>query len=171
MILFKRIRQLLLISIVSISALAIALSQPAFALPNSGDMMPSGLEEVSQEMDGGFESYMPAQIAKISKAADTVKSMRKTLTNVQPDIQLRNWDAVHDDVARLLPKLRQNIKSVTDNLKLSDRALARAVATEIFIHLERVDEADELQNYQAAEVNYTQALQDFDIFLTLLPTA
>ncbi|MEM6835517.1 MAG: hypothetical protein AAF609_01560 [Cyanobacteria bacterium P01_C01_bin.120] len=53
----------------------------------------------------------------------------------------------------------------------SDRILARAVSTEVFIHLERIDEADEVYDYQAAETNYRQALQDFNAFLELIPSA
>ncbi len=61
--------------------------------------------------------------------------------------------------------------SVTDQLELSDRILARAVSTEVFIHLEKIDEADEVYDYQAAETNYLQAVQDFDAFLNLIPTS
>ena len=60
---------------------------------------------------------------------------------------------------------------VTDQLDLSVRILARAISTEVFIHLERIDEADEVYDYQAAETNYLQALQDFDAFLDLIPTS
>ena len=54
---------------------------------------------------------------------------------------------------------------------VGDRILARAVSSEVFIHLERIDEADEVYDYQEAEVNYLQALQDFDAFLELIPTS
>ena len=47
--------------------------------------------------------------------------------------------------------------AVTDQLDLRDRILARAVSTEVFIRLERIDEADEVYDYQAAETNYQQA--------------
>ncbi|MDF5731742.1 MAG: hypothetical protein PUP92_27985 [Rhizonema sp. PD38] len=47
--------------------------------------------------------------------------------------------------------------------------LAWAISTEVFIHLERIDEVDEVYDYQAAEINYLQTLQDFDAFLTLIP--
>ena len=46
------------------------------------------------------------------------------------------------------------MKSVTDELELNDRLLARAVSTEVFIHLEKIVEADEISDYQAAETNY-----------------
>jgi hypothetical protein len=35
---------------------------------------------------------------------------------------------------------------------------------EVFIHLEQIDEADEVYDYQTATTNYVQALQDFDTF-------
>jgi hypothetical protein len=83
----------------------------------------------------------------------------------------QQWSQVHKDVAGLLPDLKQKMMSVTDQLGLSDRILARAVSTEVFIHLERIDEADEVYDYQSAETNYLQALQDFDAFLDLIPTS
>jgi hypothetical protein len=44
------------------------------------------------------------------------------------------------------------------------------VSTAVSIHLERIDEADEVDDYQAAKTNYQQALQDFDAFIDLIPT-
>lgn len=35
----------------------------------------------------------------------------------------------------------------------------------------RLGEADEVYDYQAAETNYLQTLQDFDAFLDLIPTS
>lgn len=151
-----------------LSLLTLAAS-PSAALPASAERPPQVLEEIADRIDEGFEDYSSSELKKIGKAVDTVRSMRSKIERVQPDIQLRNWTAVHDEVAVLLPELRQGMYAVTEKLKLSDRALARAVSTEVLIHLERVDEADEMQNYQAAQINYMQALQDFDIFLTLIP--
>jgi len=167
----KRMMRSLLIVMMAVGLAITAVSQPASALPGSDNLLPRDLEEVSDQLNGGFEDYSSAQLKQIARATETVKSMRNELADVEPDIQLRNWDAVHEEVAVLLPELRQSMRNVTDRLQLSDRALARAVATEVFIHLERVDEADEMENYQAAEINHMQALQDFDIFLTLIPTA
>jgi len=166
----KRLVRPLLALVMSVGLLTVAVVPAAMALPGSEPMLPSDLEEVADQLDEGFEDYSPQQLKNIGLAADTVRSMRQEIEQVQPDIQLRNWSDVHDEVAVLLPELRQGMYNVTEQLKLSDRALARAVSTEILIHLERVDEADEMQNYQAAEINYMQALQDFDIFLTLIPT-
>lgn len=61
--------------------------------------------------------------------------------------------------------------AITDRLDLSDRILVRAVSTEVFIHLGCINEADEVYNYQAAETNYRQALQDCDAFIELIPPA
>jgi len=49
--------------------------------------------------------------------------------------------------------------------------LVRAIETEVLIHLEKIDEADEVSDDREAEVNYQQALQDFDAFLQLVPEA
>jgi len=165
----KTFMRTLLIGLISLGILTLSAS-PSIALSDSPQLSPRVLEEVADRIDEGFETYSSSELKKLNKAANTVYSMRSDMERVQPKIQLRNWTDVHDDVAVLLPELRQSMYAVTQQLKLSDRALARAVSTEVLIHLERVDEADEMNNYQAAQINYMQALQDFDIFLTLIPT-
>lgn len=126
----------------------------------------------SAEIESAQSSaYSAAQLSKIEKAAKDVQSLRTRLEAFQPEIKRREWTEVHKNVAGLLPDLKQKMMSVTDQLELNDRLLARAVSTEVFIHLERIDEADEVYDYQSAEINYLQALQDFDAFLSLLPKA
>ncbi len=110
-------------------------------------------------------------MSKIEKAAKDVKALRSRLEAFQPAIEKQEWSEIHKDVAGLLPDLKQKMMSVTDQLALSDRILAWAVSTEVFIHLERINEADEVYDEQAAETNYLQALQDFDAFLELLPSS
>ncbi|WP_255347793.1 hypothetical protein [Gloeocapsa sp. PCC 73106] len=40
----------------------------------------------------------------------------------------------------------------------------------MFYHLEKIDEADEVYDYEGAETNYFQAIQDFDSFIELIPS-
>lgn len=142
----------------------------AQALPNSFNALVGELQTSVPDLEKvEFSGYSSAQLSKLSKSVNQVESLRSRLEAFQPDIEKREWSTVHKDVAGLLPDLREKMMAVTDQLDLSDRILARAVSTEVFIHLERIDEADEVYDYQAAETNYRQALQDFDAFLELIP--
>jgi photosystem II protein PsbQ len=144
----------------------------AQALPNSFNVLVGELQTSVPDLEKvESSSYYYAQLNKLSKSANQVESLRSRLEAFQPAIKKREWSTVHKDVAALLPELKQKMMEVTDQLDLSDRILARAISTEVFIHLERIDEADEIYDYQAAETNYLQALQDFDAFLDLIPTS
>ncbi len=97
--------------------------------------------------------------------------LRDRLASFQPLIEKRQWSEVHQAIPDLLSDLRQKMSAVTDQLELQDRLLVRAIETEVLIHLEKIDEADEVSDDREAEVNYQQALQDFDAFLQLVPEA
>lgn len=147
------------------------LSQPVLAASvqsnqSSGQLQSTELQDVKAP-----DAYTAAQLNKLAKAVAEVNTLRGNLEAFQPAIEKRNWAEVHKGVADLLPDLKQKMMVVTDKLTLNDRLLARAISTEVFIHLERIDEADEVYDYQAAETNYLQALQDFDAFLNLVPTS
>jgi photosystem II protein PsbQ len=116
-------------------------------------------------------AYAPDQLRKLSKGVYQVELLRSRLEAFRPSIEKRDWGSVHKAVSAVLPELKDKMRLVTDQLTLSDRIFARSVATEVFIHLERIDEADEVNDYQAAETNYLQALQDFDLFLEMIPSA
>lgn len=161
-----------LFSLVLSLGLLAGFSYPAMATPKSLDTLVGQVQPSVEQLDtANSTSYSKSQQNKIDKAAKDVKSLRDRLEAFQPAIKKQEWAKVHQDVAELLPDLKQKMKSVTDELELSDRILARAVSTEVFIHLEKIDEADEIYDYQAAETNYLQALQDFDAFLNLVPTS
>lgn len=143
----------------------------ALAVPHSPNTLLGELpDSVARSEEIESSGYSSAQISKLSKSVTQVESLRSRLEAFQPDIEKREWGTVHKDVAGLLPDLKEKMMAVTDQLDLNDRILARAVSTEVFIHLERIDEADEVYDYQAAETNYRQALQDFDAFLDLIPS-
>jgi photosystem II protein PsbQ len=120
---------------------------------------------------GASPAYSSAQLKKLAKAGTEVNALRSRLEEFQPAIEKRNWAEVHKKIASLVPDLKSKMMSVTDQLSLNDRLLARALSTEVFIHLEQIDAADEVYDYQAAETNYLQALQDFDAFLSLIPAS
>ncbi|NJL40628.1 MAG: hypothetical protein HC899_30705 [Leptolyngbyaceae cyanobacterium SM1_4_3] len=146
-------------------------SQPVFAASAQSTQLIEQNQSNESLQAGTPSSYSSAQLKNLKKSADAVNALRNRLESFQPAIEKRNWAEVHTGVAGLLPDLRQKMTSVTDQLALQDRLLARAIATEVFIHLERIDEADEVYDYQAAETNYLQAVQDFDAFLGLIPTS
>lgn len=159
--------------LLSIGLLVGYLSQPAIAVsvqsnqPNRSEQLQS--DKVLDAEDSS--AYSSAQLSKLSKATADVSNLRSRLEAFKPAIEKHSWSEVHKDVSSLLPDLKQKMMSVTDQLTLNDRILARAISTEVFIHLERIDEADEVYDYQAAETNYFQALQDFNEFLKLIPTS
>jgi len=115
--------------------------------------------------------YSPKQLEKIKNLAGDVVVLRDRLAGFQPLIEKRQWSEVHQAIPDLLSELRQKMSAVTDQLELQDRLLVRAIETEVLIHLEKIDEADEVSDAREAEVNYQQALQDFDAFLQLVPEA
>lgn len=160
---------LILVTLASLFAMpAVAASSSFDGLTSQGP--PLGSLDISNP-----SRYSSTQLDKLTAPAEEVEALRSCLQDLQSAIQRREWSALHEDVASVLPILKQKMIGAmigaTDQLALSDRLLARAVSTEVFIHLERIDEADEVYDYQSAEANYLQALQDFDSFLQMLPVS
>ena len=50
-----------------------------------------------------------------------------------------------------------------------DQKLAKQIAQDFFVHLERIDAAAKERNATLAENQYVEAVKDFDAFLNLIP--
>jgi photosystem II protein PsbQ len=113
--------------------------------------------------------YSSQQIQQIEQAAIELTPFRQSIEDFEPLIEERQWKEIHAGIPGLIGNLRAKMVGLTDRLTPEDRVLARALATEVLIHLEKIDAADELKDYSAARTNYQQALQDFDALLTIVP--
>lgn len=113
--------------------------------------------------------YSNQQIQQIEQAAIELTPFRQSIEDFEPLIEERQWKAIHAAIPGLIGNLRAKMTELTDRLTPEDRVLPRALATEVLIHVEKIDEADELKDYSAARTNYQQALQDFDALLSVVP--
>jgi hypothetical protein len=66
--------------------------------------------------------------------------------------------------------LRSRVNRLAGTLLTKDKPQAQALAKELYVHLERLDEAATNGQQVIAGQEYRNALDDFDSFLSLVPT-
>ncbi len=100
-----------------------------------------------------------------------VQGLRDRLPELQSYIQNQDWVNVQSFIHGPLGELRARMNRLAASLLVKDRPAAQALAKELYVHLERLDEAAANGQQVLAGQEYRNALDDFDSFLGLLPGA
>lgn len=115
-------------------------------------------------------TYSGEQISQIEIYAPRVTELRDRFPELENYIQNKDWVNISSFIHGPMGELRARLGRVTARLLPSDAEQARYYAEEIGKHLERLDTAAEEFNQIEAAKQYREALDDFDQFISLIPT-
>jgi photosystem II protein PsbQ len=115
--------------------------------------------------------YTPEKIAQLQVYVEPIAQMRERMSELQNLIAKKQWvDAValiHGPFGRL----RKEMLDLSANLLIKDQKSAKKLAKDLFFRFERIDAAAKERDSGTAEIQYREAIRDFDAFLDLIPQA
>ncbi|MBF2034376.1 MAG: photosystem II protein PsbQ [Leptolyngbyaceae cyanobacterium T60_A2020_046] len=114
-------------------------------------------------------TYSPEQIAEIEVFAPRVEELRARFPELEAYIQNKDWVNIRSFIHGPMGELRARLSRVAIRLLPNDAAQAKALADDLFVHLERLDAAAEGFDQIQSGKEYRLALDDFDAFLELIP--
>jgi photosystem II protein PsbQ len=115
--------------------------------------------------------YTAAQIEQIQAYVPPITEMQERMASIAPLIQDERWVDIDNFIHGPLGELRERMGRLSRNLKGSDQAAAKQIATSLFNHLVGIDTAAQDKDYGLASQNYDAALKDLERFLSLAPKA
>ena len=115
--------------------------------------------------------YTPDKVAQIQIYAPGVENLRAQFPELEGYIQSKDWVNIRSFIHGPMGELRVRLGRLAAQLLPQDAAQAKALAEEIGVHLEKLDAATADYNQVEAGKQYRLALDDFDSFLNLVPTA
>jgi photosystem II protein PsbQ len=116
-------------------------------------------------------TYSAAQLVQIQATSNNVNALRDRLPELATLIQNRDWNNVKSFIHGPLGDIRTRMSGLSRELLPGSKEQALAVSKEIFVHLNKIDEAAGNNDYQIAIRNYGEALKDFATFSKLIPQA
>ncbi len=116
-------------------------------------------------------TYSAAQLVQIQATNNNVTALRDRLPELATFIQSRDWNNVKSFIHGPLGDIRTRMSGLSRELLPGTKEQALAVSKEIFVHLNKIDEAAGNNDYQVAIRNYGEALKDFASFSKLIPQA
>jgi photosystem II protein PsbQ len=114
-------------------------------------------------------TYSDAQLAKIQLASKNISSLEGRLPELAESIEQQDWNNIRSFIHGPLGDLRTRMVGLSRELLPAQRDRALAASKEIFVHLNKIDEAAANNNQELASFNYSEALKDFAAFDGLLP--
>ncbi len=114
-------------------------------------------------------TYSPAQLTQIATANKGLTALRDRFPELATLIQNRDWNNVKSFIHGPLGDIRTRMAGLSRELLPGSKEKALAVSKEIFVHLNKIDEAASANDYKVAIRNYGEAIKDFDTFASLLP--
>ncbi|MEB3269067.1 MAG: photosystem II protein PsbQ [Leptolyngbya sp.] len=115
--------------------------------------------------------YTPDKVAQIQIYAPGVENLRAQFPELEGYIQRKDWVNIRSFIHGPMGELRVRLGRLAAQLLPQDAAPAKALTEEIGVHLEKLDAATADYNQVEAGKQYRLALDDFDSFLNLVPTA
>jgi photosystem II protein PsbQ len=116
-------------------------------------------------------TYSPEKIAQLQVYATPIAEARERMETLQGLIADQNWVDTQTYIHGPLGQLRQDMLGLSRSLLPKDQDKAKALAKEVFGHLERLDAAAKDRSISQTKVQYQEAIADFDSFLDLIPQA
>ena len=114
-------------------------------------------------------TYSPEQIAQIQVTNKNLTTLRDRLPELASYIEGRDWNNVKSFIHGPLGDIRTRMAGLSRELLPGSKEKALSVSKEIFVHLNKIDEAAGNQDYKVAIRNYGEALKDFATFSDLIP--
>ncbi len=116
-------------------------------------------------------TYTPEKVAQLQVYVEPIEAAREKMSVLQGFIAKQNWVDTRTYIHGPLGQLRQDMLGLSKSLLPKDQKVAADLAKKLFGDFERIDAAAKERNSYQAEVQYRQAVQDFDAFLNLIPKA
>lgn len=115
-------------------------------------------------------TYTPELLQQVELYTPAVAELRDRFPELQGYIQQKDWVNVQSFIHGPMGEMRARINRLAGTLLTKDKPQAQSLAKEIYTHLERLDEAAASNQQVIAGQEYRNALDDFDAFLSLVPT-
>ncbi|MGB6017030.1 MAG: photosystem II protein PsbQ [Nodosilinea sp.] len=116
-------------------------------------------------------TYTPEILQQVELYTPGVVTLRDRFPELEGYIQDQDWVDVQSFIHGPMGELRSRVNRLAATLLTKDQPQAEALAKELYGHLERLDEAAANGQQVVAGQEYRNALDDFDAFLNLVPTA
>ena len=116
-------------------------------------------------------TYSSTQLAQIETTYKNVTALKERLPELAALIQERDWNNVKSFIHGPLGDIRTRMSGLSRELLPGSKEQALAISKEIFVHLNKIDEAAGNNDYKIAIRNYGEALKDFASFEQLIPQA
>ncbi|ACK68667.1 photosystem II protein PsbQ [Gloeothece citriformis PCC 7424] len=116
-------------------------------------------------------TYSPAKIEQLQVFVEPIKEAREELSELKGYIADLNWVDTRTFIHGPLGQLRQNMLKLSRELLPRDQKEATELAKRLFGDFERIDAAAKDRNAYQAQVQFQEAIRDFDAFLDLIPKA
>ncbi|HEY9764413.1 MAG TPA: photosystem II protein PsbQ [Trichocoleus sp.] len=115
-------------------------------------------------------TYTPEILQKVQIYTPSVQALRERFPELQGYIQQKDWVNVGSFIHGPLGEMRAQMNRLSATLLPKDAEQAQQLAKEVYVHLERLDQAAFDKNQVIAGQEYRNALDDFDAFLNLIPS-
>ena len=116
-------------------------------------------------------TYSAAQLVQIEASTKNVTALTSRLPELATMIQKRDWNNVKSFIHGPLGEIRTRLSGLSRELLPGTKEQALATSKEIFVHLNKIDEAAGNNDYPGAIRNYGEAMKDIATFTNLLPKA
>jgi photosystem II protein PsbQ len=116
-------------------------------------------------------TYSAAQLAQIQSTYKNVHALSDRLPELATLIQERDWNNVKSFIHGPLGDIRTRMSGLSRELLPGTKEQALSISKEIFVHLNKIDEAAANNDYKVAIRNYGEALKDLASFEKLSPQA
>lgn len=115
-------------------------------------------------------TYTPEILQQVELYTPAVAALRDRFPELESYIQTKDWVNVQSFIHGPMGEMRSRVNRLANSLLTKDKPQAQAIAQELYTHLERLDEAAATNQQVIAGQEYRNALDDFDAFLSLVPT-
>ncbi len=116
-------------------------------------------------------TYTPEQITQIQAANKGLTALSDRMPELAAFIQNRDWNNVKSFIHGPLGEIRTRMSGLSRELLPGSKEKALAVSKEVFVHLNKIDQAASDNDYKNAIRNYGEAIKDLQTFSSLIPQA
>ena len=114
-------------------------------------------------------TYTPEKISQLQNYVNRIEATRERLPELARYIEKDNWVNVDNFTHGPLGQLRSELTRLGNQLLPDDQEKAKFLTDDILGHLQKLDEASQVRDYDSAIAQYGEFVDDFDAFFTLLP--
>ncbi len=114
-------------------------------------------------------TYSPEKIAQLQVYVKPITIARERMDTLQELIAEQNWVDTQTYIHGPLGQLRQDMLGLSRSLLPKDQDTADKLAREVFGHLEQLDAAAKDRSVSRTQLQFKEAVADFDAFLDLAP--